>query len=586
MILCDSAALAECVITNLMNIHLIIRKKASATKSFLMQAFASEIAIMNNLLYNCKRSTNALIILIIKLQLICSRAESDFESDEATGGMHTRTTPVMDRVALNLADAFIKSIFPELEETTAMSAQIPQEIRRSPTHDSNIFGLTNVGRSGAYSSILNAKFDPEYDGMNQQIQSETMEDSAQPSPLENILTSMLVAQPPFDDEKSIASTDDVDEINEARSSKYLADLRRNQRELDEYTDQQMRHLDEQLRYQQALINERASAVLAMRRHHAKLIKKRMHLVARQRVRAEQNIEDAGTDDEYTEEDIDTLDSDANEEYDDRSNGNDYVVDESNDGVQLTDESYDDSDTSRNGGGGVDGRRKKTRKSSQRPGPFQVKARTEASLSMREEGTDPLPRSSQRAMGQKQHRNYGLKQHLNLSPPRIFEQICTACEAVDLRKLQGSWTQIYGNSKVLHQRFSPILSLESLRPQQVDTETTTTNNMTTTETSCVGINIYTMNFELLKVQPILDFNRTLNKGFLSRLKSNGVNYPGYVEKSNSNRRARVKLIFGDDPTGLRMHQKFACSPLAERNFFRTPYDQFIERDFHLHLPYAG
>ncbi|VDK31846.1 unnamed protein product [Gongylonema pulchrum] len=58
-----------------------------------------------------------------------------------------------------------------------------------------------------------------------------------------------------------AGNGDIDSLNEARNNQYYMDLQKHRQDLVDYGDKQLRYLDQQRRYQQAMLDQRAGAAV-------------------------------------------------------------------------------------------------------------------------------------------------------------------------------------------------------------------------------------------------------------------------------------------------------------------------------------
>ncbi|VDM49500.1 unnamed protein product [Toxocara canis] len=208
-------------------------------------------------------SLRALVVIFV-ITSVCAKKRRNYDSDEEHGDDVT-SSPVMDRLVLNLASAFVKSILPEVEQA---SIPISSELRRAP-QSQNLFDQTTIGRSGAYSSILGEQDSPStLHGTDGALFGKERSPSTTFPDLFALASSGQAPfgfanhqQQPF---SRIASLN-LATLNKARNERYLADLRRHQRELQQYTANQMYFLDEQRRYQEAMLDHQATAaVMAVR----------------------------------------------------------------------------------------------------------------------------------------------------------------------------------------------------------------------------------------------------------------------------------------------------------------------------------
>ena len=189
----------------------------------------------------------------------------------------------MNRLAVNLAGAFVKSIFPEMDRSNSPPAigtrdQVvssnPADIRRAPQHSAlfqeasgpafdTLNGFNSrYGNGGPAQSVLSAVNGPADYGL-QLPQSPSYGPGAGGSSGIPLPTAQLADLIPAFPETLNAGAGGVESINAARKQKYLVELQRHQNQLNDYSAKQLEYLDQQRRYQQAMVDHQAGAALLL-----------------------------------------------------------------------------------------------------------------------------------------------------------------------------------------------------------------------------------------------------------------------------------------------------------------------------------
>uniref|UniRef100_A0A914Y2E5 Uncharacterized protein n=1 Tax=Panagrolaimus superbus TaxID=310955 RepID=A0A914Y2E5_9BILA len=190
----------------------------------------------------------------------------------------------MDRLAVNLAGAFVKSIFPDMDRSAPNALPIagsadpiavsaPVDVRRAPQHTQllqeasgpafdTLSAFNNrFGSGGPAAPILSAVNNPNY-GL--QLPSGGGSSPFGPSPNANLPlpTSQLADLIPLiPNNLNAAGPDGIEAINAARRHKYLSELQSHQNQLNDYSAKQLEYLDQQRRYQQQMVDHQAGAAV-------------------------------------------------------------------------------------------------------------------------------------------------------------------------------------------------------------------------------------------------------------------------------------------------------------------------------------
>ncbi|CAJ0584516.1 unnamed protein product, partial [Mesorhabditis spiculigera] len=220
-----------------------------------------------------------------------------------------------------------------------------------------------------------------------------------------------------------------------RNQAYLAELAKHQHELTSYSAKQMEYLDQQRRYQQAVIDHQAQAALLMQQQQQKLINEQLGhakvMYAKQRkAMASKTHKEPERNHKLGDKTL-TTDEDLREYF-----RREYGMDMPKDG-ELTD---DERETLRQlkvelvqkrmgGGGGGGGR----------------------GAGARAEADDGSPQE---------------------------HGVCSLCQSVNFRKLTGGWTEMYGDAKAIKHTFRTINALNQK----------TRGRKGTSKPACIGIEV--------------------------------------------------------------------------------------------------
>uniref|UniRef100_A0A0N5ARU4 Uncharacterized protein n=1 Tax=Syphacia muris TaxID=451379 RepID=A0A0N5ARU4_9BILA len=464
-----------------------------------------------------------LILIVLLNYCQCKKADQSSENEDESSKQKTEINPVIDKLAVNLAGAFVKSIFPEIERSTKPpevsnpggSINIA-DVRRSP----GIFDLTSSGQNGLYSSLQNpfpnigavpglsnyasgvAPYRTDLPAsyvypFAQPGQIITLPNGGQPFGLgrESLSSFSTQGLPGIPLQSKISIPENIDAINQYRKEQYLAELQRHQNELDQYTAKQMEYLDQQRKYQQSMLDHQAGAALLMQEQQQNLLNKRMKLMSygespeELQVAPEEEFDDgildqqtggsvlqnaknknpfkqfaSRTELEATFPEKNDQEPLATDEYLRNFFKENYDIDinKSMDGEQLTPEErntlrelkeYLISEAKGDGikVGALETLRKYKNKSKQVSKP-----RKDEIQNLFKNNNEEFEKS----------------------------EACDKCKPLQLQRLFGAWTQIYGNPTALKRIYSTVLSLQSI---SLKTDLVTTS-LTSRKASCVGFQV--------------------------------------------------------------------------------------------------
>ncbi|KAK5964769.1 hypothetical protein GCK32_016054, partial [Trichostrongylus colubriformis] len=220
-----------------------------------------------------------LLIFMLVLSVTAKKHKSSSEEEETTT---TAGEKMVDRLAVNLAGAFVKSMFPEIDR---QEKKVP-EVRRAPVsplqptmenystmqvaQDYNaIPQMIQAGgqNTGVYPPQTQSYFPSmqQSSGASQFMGSSGMGNalgsglgsgigSGMGSGMSQTGMNLPAMLPLLSGENGTPES-----LNALRNQQYLAQLARHQSELTRYNAKQLEYLDQQRRYQQAMIDQQAGA---------------------------------------------------------------------------------------------------------------------------------------------------------------------------------------------------------------------------------------------------------------------------------------------------------------------------------------
>ncbi|KJH42919.1 hypothetical protein DICVIV_11084 [Dictyocaulus viviparus] len=401
------------------------------------------------------------------------------QSDEVDETTPSPGEKMVDRLAVNLAGALVKSMFPEIDRTEKV-----QEIRRapvSPFQSSNGNYLLQQGGPdyGTLSQItqqnptnqfinnaqLPASYSPylqQSSGLNPNIGEGMVNNMGIPQ------TALMMPNSPL---MFSGGNGSPESLNALRNQQYLAQLARHQSELNQYSSKQMEYLDQQRRYQQSMIDHQAGAALLMQKQQQELISEQMkklresygngnHLgndsIIGGRIRSARakgvKTHSHGTPKrQFTDDDVITNDAHLREYFKEK-----YGIDISSEDSTLTDE---ERETLR----ALKKLLSKNKEETIERGVFRTMDSLKRKMSVRR---DQSSRST-------------AEQEIVRSSK---SSSCHQCIAHNIGMMKGGWTQMYGNPNVIKQIYGTIMSLQGA--MSVNEKTI----LTSKKTACVGLEI--------------------------------------------------------------------------------------------------
>ncbi|KAE9548108.1 hypothetical protein FO519_008682 [Halicephalobus sp. NKZ332] len=433
-------------------------------------------------------------------ETISRRHDSEEDEREDEGNQ------AMNRLAVNLAGAFVKSIFPEMDRSNAPAAigtqdQVasnPSEVRRAPQHTSlfqeaagpafdtlNGFNSRYGGYGNGGPSALSGVNGPANYGLQlPQSGSPYGPGASSGVPLP---TSQLADLIPSFPETMNAGAGGVEAINAARKQKYLVELQRHQNQLNDFSAKQLEYLDQQRRYQQAMVDHQAGAALLLQQQQQEFLSKMKnkyagfdevgrksdieglpdlqtggHVLRRAKDPARQYAVKTAANNAFEEKNPYEREEFASDDYLKQFFKNIY-------GIEIPDEkgmsklTEDEREVLRQ-------LKEHLIKEAQEKG---IKFGTMKTMEEFAEKMKETPPSNPR------------EDNLEKELAELEEAECPKCLPMIPKKLKGSWTQVYGNPGVMKETYSTILTL--MKMGKMD-ESKATTNMTSEHATCVGMEI--------------------------------------------------------------------------------------------------
>ncbi|CAI2357180.1 unnamed protein product [Caenorhabditis sp. 36 PRJEB53466] len=420
------------------------------------------------------------------LALVCVGAFLAEESESKTPGEE-----MIDRLAVNMAGAFVKSMFPEMdrkptEAPTPAPAPTPSsEIRRAPINPllSSMDGYSPSFAASEYNAIpqmgQQAAETPRnpfsYQG-NQPSSYSLMPEASnqrvsQSSGMDSLGALALSGMRNPDISGMLSGGQGTPEaINAVRNQAYLAELSKHQSELNSYSAKQMEYLDQQRRYQQAMIDHQAGAALLMQKQQQEIIAKQMANMKQSYGMNEDGS--ASQAKEFSENDntvggryltarargaktmkvptnrkLEDDDVVANDEYLKEYFKQKYNIDIPDDVSQLTDDE---------------------------------KATLRA---LKKELSRQKDKVKENGVFKTMDSLKGKMTNERAAPSNNYpSEACDQCIPMNIKTIRGAWTQVYGNPKVVNKVFGTVMSLENMKAS------TGSIKMSNKKTSCVGMEV--------------------------------------------------------------------------------------------------
>uniref|UniRef100_A0AC34QH68 Uncharacterized protein n=1 Tax=Panagrolaimus sp. JU765 TaxID=591449 RepID=A0AC34QH68_9BILA len=457
--------------------------------------------------------------LTFVLLLGIANAKKKHDSDE-DDPEETTSNPTMDRLAVNLAGAFVKSLFPEMDRTNAPattpaptappammgvnqnSMMFPNaaDVRRAPQHSAllqeasgpafdSLSAFNNrYGGAGAASSVLSAVNNNNYGlqlpqgaGFNPSAAGLSSSNNV---PLPTSQLADLI--PSIADNMNIAGGG-IEAINAAKRQKYLSELQHHQTMLNDYSAKQMEYLDQQRRYQQAMVDHQAGAALLMQQQQQEFLSKMKQKYAGfddvGRKTDSEGLPDLQTGgkifrrakDPAKQHAVRTAAHNAFEEKTTDEGREQFASDEylkqffkKNYGIELPNE------------GEMSKLTEDERETLKQLKEHLIKEAKENGIKL-----GAIKTMEKFAEKRKTETATNLGDDLEKELAELEENTCAKCLTFTAKKLKGAWTQMYGNPLVMKDTYSTILSLMELNQMNTSRETV---NVTSRHASCVGMEI--------------------------------------------------------------------------------------------------
>ncbi|RCN40737.1 hypothetical protein ANCCAN_13317 [Ancylostoma caninum] len=407
--------------------------------------------------------------LLLFTIFICASAKKHHHNSEEEESTESKGEKIVDRLAVNLAGAFVKSMFPEVDRAEKKTA----EVRRAPVSplQASLDNYSGHQVSADYNAIpqisqqnpsnpfaYQTQVPNSYSPQSQQLPSSSLalSDGMMQSGLSMPNIPMLMS----------GGNGSPEALNAIRNQQYLAQLARHQSELTQYSAKQMEYLDHQRRYQQAMLDHQAGAALLMQKQQQDVINEQI----KQLKSSYSNSDSLGNDNtvggrvltrshgvkthdpkaprkSFSNDDVITNNQHLKEYFKEK-----YGIELPTDASELTDE---ERETLRS----LKKLLVKNKKSAVENGVFGTME--ELKRKVKHNTYSPSSRTSSRMMG-----NGG----------------CPQCIPHDFEMMEGAWTQMYGNPHVIRRTFGTIASLENALATNGKT------TMTSKATACVGLEV--------------------------------------------------------------------------------------------------
>lgn len=429
--------------------------------------------------------------LVFTLLTLCVTARKHRSSEEDDETTTSAGEQIVDRLAVNLAGAFVKSMFPEMERPEKKAA----EVRRAPVQplqpslenyspmqvasDYNALPQMNQGGSANPAMYQPQQQSPYFPNLQQSTGGSQFMGGGMPQMsggmpqmgggMPQTQTSGLnVPNMPL-----LLSGDggSPEALNALRNQQYLAQLSRHQSELTRYNAKQLEYLDQQRRYQQSMIDHQAGAALLMQKQQQDVIKEQMKQlqssygsndvlgndntvggrVLTARAKGVKTHEPSAPKRGVSDDDIITNDQHLREYFKEKY------------GIQLSTETGD-----------LTSEERETLRALKKVLSENKEAAIDKGVFKTMDSLKSKMRSSHRSAPP------GRAHHSPSSPSS--SGICPQCIFHNITMMKGAWTQMYGNPSVIRHTFGAIMSLEAAQ---------STNGriaFTSRKTACVGLEI--------------------------------------------------------------------------------------------------
>ncbi|WKY14722.1 hypothetical protein Q1695_000332 [Nippostrongylus brasiliensis] len=394
--------------------------------------------------------------------------KSSSEDEEATTSAGEK---IVDRLAVNLAGAFVKSMFPEMDR----SEKKPAEVRRAPMQplQANMDGYSPMQAASDYNSlpqmaqhsVLNqGTYQSSYVPNMQQssVSSSQFVGSGMPQGLPQ--GGLNIPNMPL-----LLSGDNgtPEALNALRNQQYLAQLSRHQSELTRYNAKQLEYLDQQRRYQQSMIDHQAGAALLMQKQQQDVINEQLKQlqtsygntdnlgndntvggrVLTARAKGVKTHEPSAPKRALSDDDIITNDQHLREYFKDK-----YGIQLSTETGELTEEERET-----------------------------LRALKKVLMENKDAAIEKGVFKTMDSLKSKLRRSH--RQHsTRTQAPSSSSGICPQCIPHNITMMRGAWTQMYGNPGVIRRTFGAIMSLDGAMSANGKI------SLTSRKTACVGLEI--------------------------------------------------------------------------------------------------
>ncbi|CEF68418.1 Hypothetical protein SRAE_2000307500 [Strongyloides ratti] len=442
-----------------------------------------------------------------------------------------KANEAIDRLAVNLAGAFVKTMFPEMERTSSHkgSSSIDEgmtgpEIRRAPpssmrggsANDPILEAYKNIQQQ--YSSSSAGKALESLNSLSGSFPTSSSNIADMAGSIPSGLSPEMVASlmTPITENLS-AGVGGAAAINALRKQKYLQDLQKHQHEVNHYSQAQIEYLDAQRKYQQAMVNQQAGAALLMQQQQQAFLNKMKNKYAGvPTVEVDPNVSQSQA-----------VSSLINNPFDE--NRNDNHVEDTQTGGKVFDDARDPvrqhaaktaaraAFAEKHGDGNREmlANNKNLKKIFKQlygieiPENGDVSSLTEKDKSTLRELKKYLVEkgamiSSDKGVYDlmKNHRKEGIGKKENSREEVVVDllknenddedeemeendKICDACIPVQLTKIKGPWTEIFGNPSVIKKTFSTVLTLMEMKSLESGI---ITSNLSPRTATCIGMEI--------------------------------------------------------------------------------------------------
>uniref|UniRef100_A0AAF5DBN8 Uncharacterized protein n=1 Tax=Strongyloides stercoralis TaxID=6248 RepID=A0AAF5DBN8_STRER len=456
--------------------------------------------------------------------------------EEKKDNTSKQTNQAIDRLAVNLAGAFVKTMFPEMERPSSHKAGTSVEegitepvIRRAPPsmmrggsgsggNDAILEAYKNIQQQ--YSSSPAGRAMDSLNSLSGSFPTTSSHISDMAGSIPSGLSPDMVASlmTPITENLS-AGVGGAAAINALRKQKYLQDLQKHQHEINSYSQAQIEYLDAQRKYQQAMVNQQAGAALLMQQQQQAFLNKMKNKYAGLPIATPDPGVSQG----------EAASSLINNPFDEGKNGN--HIEDTQTGGRVFDEAKDPvrqhaartaaksafAEKHEDGTREVLANNKNLKKifkqlyGIQIPEDGNMDSLSEgdkstlrelkkylvekgASISSDKGVYDLMKNYKKESVGKSSNNNreeivVDLLKSTNDDEEEDDgeegEKICDACIPVQLTKIKGPWTEVFGNPSIIKKTFSTVLTLMEMKSLESGV---VTSNLSPRTATCIGMEI--------------------------------------------------------------------------------------------------